>query len=82
MRLWYVTVEDERGGDELVKKREKKGSDQVAEFLFEVMQGKPTEKEQLKAAELLGKYLGMFEKKEVMPEARPVEIVGAELLED
>lgn len=52
----------------------------MAGFLFEVMEGKPTEKEQLKAAELLGKYLGMFEKKEVLPQVEPVEFVGDEEL--
>ena len=54
---------------------------EVVGFLFAVMQGKPTEKEQLKAAELLGKYLGMFEKRERESD-EPVEIIGAEQLED
>ena len=77
---------DEEEGDDLAKKRrkqkkqEKQGSGRVAEFLFEVMQGKPTEKEQLKAAELLGKHLGMFERKEKKPDTKAVEFVGDEEL--
>ena len=55
------------------KEEKRQGSGRVAEFLFEVMRGKPTEKEQLKAAELLGKHFGMFERKERKPDAKAVE---------
>jgi len=77
-----LSLEGERGGGKLAKKKNEEGPDQVAGFLFEVMEGRPTERDQLKAAELLGKYLGMFEKKEALPTDKPIEIVGAEYLED
>ena len=66
----------------MAKQQKKDGRDEVEDFLFAVMQGKPTEKEQLKAAELLGKCLGMFEKREPDADAEPVEVEGAERLED
>jgi len=55
---------------------------EVAAFLSLVMRGKPTEKEQLKAAELLGKHFGMFERRKSGMGGGPAEIVGDELLED
>ncbi|MCL2368017.1 MAG: terminase small subunit [Oscillospiraceae bacterium] len=61
---------------------EQESREQVVDFLFAVMQGEPTKKEQLKAAELLGKHLGMFEKREDKPEEPPVAFVGAEHLAD
>ena len=66
----------------MAERRKKPGKTDVVGFLFSVMQGKAIEKEQLKAAELLGKYFGMFEKRERKADKKPVEFVGDETLED
>jgi len=49
---------------------------EIADFLVAVMQGEPAEKEQLKAAELFIKYLGLFEKQKNKSEELPMEFVG------
>ena len=55
---------------------------EVAAFLSLVMRGKETDKDQLKAAELLGKHFGMFEKRENQSAEEPVEFVGDERIAD
>ncbi|MCL2568615.1 MAG: hypothetical protein FWE12_04155 [Oscillospiraceae bacterium] len=64
------------------QKKEKVYQDKVLDFLVEVMEGKSTEKGQLRAAELLAKHYGMFEKRENSMEEKPVEFVGDEKLGD
>jgi len=64
------------------KKRGVANETEVATYFSGVIRGEPTDKDQLKAAELLGKHLGMFEKREQQINTGPIEIVGAELLED
>jgi len=60
---------------------------EVAAFFSAVMQGKPAAdeklpgmKEQLKAAELLGRHFGMFDTRENAPSGETVEFVGDEVL--
>ena len=67
---------------ELLRSRCMADEAEVAAFLSLVMRGKPTEKEQLKAAELLGKHFGMFERRRSGAGGGSIEIAGDELLED
>lgn len=55
---------------------------EVAAYFTGVIRGEPTDKDKLKAAELLGKHLGMFEKREQKSDTEPMEMIGADFLED
>ena len=62
---------------------------EVAAFFSAVMRGEvaadeklPGVKDQLKAAELLGKYFGMFKEREGKSIGETVEFIGDEMLED
>ena len=62
---------------------------EVATFFSAVMRGAPAAdekppgvKDQLKAAELLGKHFGMFTEKEGKDEGEQVEFIGDEALTD
>jgi len=81
---WVGDVFEDRKGGIWVPKRtqEEVHQDKILGFLVEVMEGKPTEKGQLRAAELLAKYYGMFEKREDNAEEKPVAFVGDEKLGD
>jgi len=70
-------------------KAQKADENEVVEYFTGVMRGdkaadesSPGVKEQLRAAELLGKHFGLFEKRERGFGGESIEIVGAELLED
>ena len=67
--------------------RETADAGEVAAFFSAVMRGEPAAderppgvKDQLKAAELLGKHFGMFTERESRDEGRQVEFFGDELL--
>ena len=71
--------------------RKKKVADEteVAAFFSDVMRGAPAAdekppgvKDQLKAAELLGKHFGMFDSKDEGSQPEPIEFVGDERIED
>jgi len=68
-------VTDTAGKPEVADKTE------VAAYFSNVMRGTKTEKEQLKAAELLGKLCGMFNTQDVQMDEK-VEFVGDERLEN
>jgi len=80
---------DACGGEAEARKRCVADEAEVAAYFTGVMRGEqaadeklPGVKDQLKAAELLGKHFGMFGGKEKEGEAETVEFVGDELLED
>ena len=64
-------------------KKKKADPDEVAAFFSAVMRGEvETEKDQLKAAELLGKHFGMFKAKEETKTPEQISFIGDENLEN